>query len=448
MPVEVIMPKVDMDMASGKVMSWHIAEGEAVSKGEPLFDIETDKAAMEVEAPADGILHHMAPEGAEIPIGTPCAWLYAEGEEVGEQPKPFAGMGGDTARSSDAKEPAEETRVEPPEAAETETHAAETARTDETGAADGERTRATPAARALAKEEDIDLSSLTGSGPRGRVQAEDVRQAIKARASSPSVMQASAPAVFRPETGSLSVTRSKGGTGTPVVLIHGFASDSVSWAPLEAHIRHRPLIRIDLPAHGKSPKLRIDSFADLVKTVRRAFDDLDLSEAHLVGHSLGGAVCLALADTRSKSLSSLTLIAPAGLGPDINGDALAGICRASRAESLGPWLRSLVANEDIVTDSYTRLAMAARSEPNLRAAQIALADALFPDGVQAFDLRAALERIDTPTRVIWGRKDAIIPWKHALRAPGKMALHLFDDVGHMPQLEAADEVGKIIHSIV
>ena len=102
MPVEVIMPKVDMDMASGKVMSWHIAEGEAVSKGDPLFDIETDKAAMEVEAPADGILHHMAPEGAEIPIGTPCAWLYAEGEEVGEQPQPFAGMGGAVDAPADA----------------------------------------------------------------------------------------------------------------------------------------------------------------------------------------------------------------------------------------------------------------------------------------------------------------------------------------------------------
>ena len=77
MPTEVIMPKVDMDMASGKIMTWHVAEGSSVTKGEPLFDIETDKAAMEVEAPADGILHYTAPEGMEIPIGTPCAWLLS-----------------------------------------------------------------------------------------------------------------------------------------------------------------------------------------------------------------------------------------------------------------------------------------------------------------------------------------------------------------------------------
>jgi pyruvate dehydrogenase E2 component (dihydrolipoamide acetyltransferase) len=175
---------------------------------------------------------------------------------------------------------------------------------------------------------------------------------------------------------------------------------------------------------------------------------LGLETAHLVGHSLGAAISIALADTRAKRLSSLTLIAPAGLGPDINGDALSGICRATRAESLGPWLRSLVANEDIVTDSYVRLAMAGREDTNLRAAQSRLANALFPDGVQAFDLRAALERIDTPTRIIWGKQDAIIPWKHALRAPGKMALHLFDGVGHMPQIECSAELGRILSSNV
>jgi pimeloyl-ACP methyl ester carboxylesterase len=440
MPVEVIMPKVDMDMASGKIMTWHIAEGEHVSKGDPLFDIETDKAAMEVEAPADGTLHHTAPEGTEIAIGKPCAWLYAEGEEVGAQPEPFGGSG------SPASDP------EPDAPAASQENSAPAAPSDEeapqqesASAPDGDKVRATPAARALAASEGVDLHALTGTGPRGRIQADDVREALSRPAQTGAF---SAPAVFKAETGALAVSRSKGGEETPVVLLHGFASDSQSWAPVESHLRHRPLIRIDLPSHGKSPKLRIDSFADLVKQVRRAFDGLDLEDAHLVGHSLGGAVALALADTRPKSLSSLTLIAPAGLGPDIDGASLAGICRATRAESLGPWLRRLVANEDIITDSYVRLAMSGRSEPNLRAAQSAMADTLFPDGVQAFDLRAALARIETPAAIIWGKQDAIIPWRHALRAPGSVALHLFDGVGHMPQIEAADEVGKIIRSRV
>ena len=69
MPTEVIMPKVDMDMDRGKVSVWHVAEGETVEKGAALFDIETDKAAMEVEAPASGKLHHvLAQPGADVPV--------------------------------------------------------------------------------------------------------------------------------------------------------------------------------------------------------------------------------------------------------------------------------------------------------------------------------------------------------------------------------------------
>jgi pyruvate dehydrogenase E2 component (dihydrolipoamide acetyltransferase) len=446
MPVEVIMPKVDMDMASGKVMAWHVEIGSKVEKGAPLFDIETDKAAMEVEAPDTGILHHAAPEGAEIPIGKAVAWLYAEGEAVGEQPAPFATPGG---------EPAPEPEPEPaPEAGPAEASGesidAEPAETSGESAAEaepaterapegaGEGLRATPAARRLAREEGVALAALVGSGPRGRVQAFDVRDHLRSSAAP------SAPAGFRAETGPLHISRSRGGTGAPVVMIHGFASDATSWAPIEAALRQQPLIRIDLPGHGKSPKLRIRDFAALVKEVRAAFDSLQLDEAHLVGHSLGGAVALALADTRERKVGALSLIAPAGLGPQVNGEALNGLCRATRAESLGPWLRSLVADESLITDSYVRLAMQARADAGLRAAQRAMAEALFPDGVQAFDLRAALERIAVPTRILWGKSDAILPWQQALRAPGRVGLHLFEGVGHMPQLEAAGEVGKIL----
>lgn len=428
MPIEVIMPKVDMDMVSGKIVSWHVAEGKAVTKGEPLFDIETDKAAMEVEAPADGILRHTASEGMEIPIGAPCAWLYAEGEELADQPKAFAGSDGGAVELASTGRGG----------------ATDKAELTETGAEHGDKSRATPRARSLAADAGLDIATVSGSGPRGRVQADDVGRALKARLAR--AVPSLSPAGCHAETGALAVTRSQGGTGTPIVLIHGFASDATSWAALGAYLKRRPLIRIDLPGHGKSSKLPVDSFADLVEKVRRAFDGLGVENAHLVGHSLGGAAGLALADTRPKRFSSLTLIAPAGLGPDINSAALSGICNASRPESLRPWLRSLVANEAIITDAYVRLAVSGRSEPALRAAQIALADMLFPDGAQAFDLRAALDRIKTPTRIIWGKQDAVIPWRHALRAPGKIGLHLFEGIGHMPHIECAAAVGAIMKS--
>jgi len=439
MPTEVIMPKVDMDMASGKITSWHVADGEAVSKGDPIFDIETDKAAMEVEAPDSGILHHPAPEGVEIPIGEAVAWLYAEGEDVGERPEPLLSPDDvpSPSRPSGADEPETEKEADDALDAEKDTVAEGPPSGQVAPPTAGGRSRATPRARSLARDAGLDISTVRGSGPRGRVQADDVRSVARGLGA------ATPPAAFTPEDGPLSVIGRKGGQGTPAVMIHGFASDATSWAPLEAHLRGRPLFRIELPCHGRSPKRRIADFAALVDEVREAFDDLHLEKVHLLGHSLGGALCLALADTRPEAVASLTLIAPAGLGPDINGTAVSGICRANRPESLGPWLRSLVADESIVTDSYVRLAMAGRAEPGLRAAQMAMADVLFPDGVQAFDLRAALERIDVPARIVWGKRDAIIPWRHALRAPGRVGLHLFDGIGHLPQIELVDEVARI-----
>ena len=81
MPVEVILPKVDMDMATGRISRWFVTEGAAVKQGDLLFEIETDKAAMEIDAPADGTVRDIVgKEGVDIPVGSPVAWIYAEGE--------------------------------------------------------------------------------------------------------------------------------------------------------------------------------------------------------------------------------------------------------------------------------------------------------------------------------------------------------------------------------
>ncbi|RWE45400.1 dihydrolipoamide acetyltransferase family protein [Mesorhizobium sp.] len=81
MPTEVILPKVDMDMATGQISRWFAEEGAHVKKGDVLFEIETDKAAMEIDAPASGVLRDVTgKEGVDIPVGAPVAWIYADGE--------------------------------------------------------------------------------------------------------------------------------------------------------------------------------------------------------------------------------------------------------------------------------------------------------------------------------------------------------------------------------
>lgn len=410
------MPKVDMDMERGTIAAWHVAPGAKVEKDAPLFDIETDKAAMEVESPAEGYLHHiLAAEGAEVAIGSPVAWIYAEGEPVGNPPQAPA----------DATEKSAGESALPIENGWTH---AETPAQDAPG-----RFRATPAARRLAAIQGIDLSAVAGSGPRGRVQKRDVEALGETRTSTPSKLTLAptpetAPAAAPPLLPRLAEDS--------LVLIHGFGADAASWTGFRRHLpRAVGTTAIELPGHGRTESVEISDFADLARWVCAKFDALGIQNAHLVGHSLGGALALAIADARPRAVSALTLLSPAGLGPHIDASVVGGIAAASRPESLAPWLKMLVADPDAISWSYVQSAAAGRKDPATRTAQQRLAEALFPDGVQAFDLAPALQRVACPTRIVWGRQDKIIPWQHALSAPGHVALHLFPHLGHLPHVE-------------
>src|ERR1700743_2079147 len=81
MPTEVILPRVDMDMTEGMIAAWHVKEGDEVREGTLIFEIETSKATMEIDAPASGIIRQInAPVGKTVPVGTAVAWIYAVGE--------------------------------------------------------------------------------------------------------------------------------------------------------------------------------------------------------------------------------------------------------------------------------------------------------------------------------------------------------------------------------
>jgi pyruvate dehydrogenase E2 component (dihydrolipoamide acetyltransferase) len=162
MAAEVILPKVDMDMTTGTIAVWHVKDGDTVKKGQAIFDIETDKAAMEIESPADGVIRiGNAPVKAVLPIGTVVAMIYGAGEEA----KPFSGGTPAAVALPAAAAPAKaEIAVAP-----TEVHS------------DGGKTRATPLARRLAKQQGIALEAVSGTGPRGRIVASDLAGAKPAK---------------------------------------------------------------------------------------------------------------------------------------------------------------------------------------------------------------------------------------------------------------------------
>ncbi|MFP5476268.1 MAG: biotin/lipoyl-containing protein, partial [Gammaproteobacteria bacterium] len=91
MATEVILPRVDMDMAEGKIAHWYVKDGDAVRKGQVLFEIETDKATMEVDAPADGTMHGIRGEiGVSMPVGEIVGWILAAGEAPPAESGPVA----------------------------------------------------------------------------------------------------------------------------------------------------------------------------------------------------------------------------------------------------------------------------------------------------------------------------------------------------------------------
>lgn len=169
MPVEVILPKVDMDMATGQISRWYVEEGATVKQGDMLFEIETDKAAMEIDAPASGILRNITGQpGVDIPVGEAVAWIYAEGE------KPEAKSGTQPVQAPEAAQPAQASAsVSSSQDRPALTAPAASEMPEPAGAV-----RATPLARRMARGAGIEISAVSGSGPKGRVVKADVEAAI------------------------------------------------------------------------------------------------------------------------------------------------------------------------------------------------------------------------------------------------------------------------------
>jgi pyruvate dehydrogenase E2 component (dihydrolipoamide acetyltransferase) len=152
----IVMPALEMAQETGKLLSWRKKEGEAIAKGEPLLEIETDKAVVEIESPADGILAGVkAHAGDVIPVGQTIAWIVNPGEKP-----PVEEASSASGRRMDSK-PA------PAAAAAANTSVAALA-------APASSARISPKARRLAREHGVDLTRVRGAGSEGEIQAEDI----------------------------------------------------------------------------------------------------------------------------------------------------------------------------------------------------------------------------------------------------------------------------------
>jgi len=238
------------------------------------------------------------------------------------------------------------------------------------------------------------------------------------------------------------------GEGDAVVLVHGFGGNLENWLLNHGALCEggRTVAALDLPGHGESAKdVQSGSLDDLSFAVLAYMDAVGIEQAHLVGHSMGAAVCLAVARGSPGRVRSLTLLAPAGVGQAVDQDFIQGFAVAASRKELKPVLQKLFANPELATRQLVDDTLKYKRLEGVSEALQTLADGAITEYVGLETLAELAGNL--PVSVIWGAKDAVIaaPDPHAYRDAG-IELHLLPNVGHMAMVEAADEVNRLIRA--
>jgi len=421
----ILCPQVGQDLTEAKVVALHVKLGDKVKKGDIVAEVESEKASFEVESFSSGTVIALPYKvGDTATVLEPLVVLGKEGKSVAYEPKKQA------AASSPSAAPVSTAQSKNDEPAAAQALSPQI----KTGVL-----RSSPLARRIASEAGLELSSVAGSGPYGAVVLRDVESALASGGA-----RVTRGAALKGHS-SLTIKSLREGTGHPVVFIHGFGSDLSSWRPFVPKLAiGNPLIGIDLPGHGGSLAHPATGFKQMAADVAASLLAKGHKRVHLVGHSLGAALAAAVSERGDLDVRSLTLIAPAGLGPRIDGHFIEGFLDASTEGALTPWMKRLVHAPASLPQAYVRATLTAREDKTLVSAQRAAARAVFEGSTQLFSIIDALRHYDGPCRAIIGRRDAIIPSDQADHAPGNVAINYLEHIGHLPQVEAAELVGRLV----
>ncbi len=407
------MPRLGETMEEGRVVNWLVADGATFKRGDAIIEIETDKTVVEFPALGDGTLtQKLVREGDHVTVGAPLARI--EIGDVADWPDIYGG-GSDTAAN-----PAETAAAAEPHALASQHQ--------------GTSRRATPLARRLARQNGLDIAMIAGTGRRGRVEKADILATLAGGRSEPASPPAADDISFVDLSGGkLAYVASGPEGGAPVLLIHGFAADHAVWAAIAAQLARagRRVIALDLPGHGATT-LDAPRVADLGAPLPTVLDALPArGRFDVIAHSLGAAAAVVLAVAKLKRTASLTLVAPAGLGLEIDATFVHGMANATSAGEVAHLLRRLSAHG--IGLSATAQAEVAREMAMGRLRDLA-EDAVGPSG-QRVDIIAALEKLakTVPVRVVFGLQDKVIPWSQVTALPAAVAIHLMAGSGHMPQ---------------
>lgn len=236
---------------------------------------------------------------------------------------------------------------------------------------------------------------------------------------------------------------SLGEGGTPAILLHGFGGDLDNWQLNQASLAAERIVHaIDLPGHGDSSKALPPraNLAGIAGSVLALMENLGIGRVHLVGHSLGGGVALAIAAAHPHRVASLALLAPFAFGGKFAGDYAADFLAARKTRDLQKVLARLFADPSRMSRDMVESVARNKRLDGAEQALAAIAEGCFATDAPQFDMAAIATGV--PTAVIWGVADSII--EPPMGAPNDYAEHRLPGVGHMPHLEAAETVNDIL----
>lgn len=238
----------------------------------------------------------------------------------------------------------------------------------------------------------------------------------------------------------------QGAGSKAIVLLHGFGGCNDVWREVISSLA--PIARTlayDLPGHGLS--LDYPDAGPAKVAAKAILADLSarrLRRVHLVGHSMGGAVATLMALAEPEKVASLTLLAPGGFGPEINGPLLRRYAEAKDRPEIRACLAAMSGPHSLPSERIVDVLCDMRGRPGQVPKLVEIAAAMTTDDRQGVIPRERLDGLNMPVMVAWGTDDAVLPFSQADGLPAHFHLHHVLEAGHMLAEEAPDLIAEII----
>jgi len=237
----------------------------------------------------------------------------------------------------------------------------------------------------------------------------------------------------------------KSGSGTPIVLLHGFGATSAIWRPIIEQLEGRAILAYDLPGHGRSLNYpNAGSPGTAAKAIAADLAERKIDRAHIVGHSMGGAIATLIGLMNPELPASLTLLSAGGYGPEINAPLLRRYGSAADVDTIAECLKEMSGPDAKITDDMATDRAKGRQNPDQIAMLEKIVALITRDGRQGVLPAEGLQSLKMPVAVLWGTQDAVLPISQMDAMPSHWTKISLERAGHMLVEETPNKVAELI----